>query len=41
MEMGGVILFIYTLLHYIENLQPQFKIQLTRQMSTAQDILTH
>ena len=41
MEMGGVILFIYTLLHYIENWQPQFKIQLTRQMSTAQDILTH
>jgi len=41
MEMGGVILFIYTLLHYIENLQPQFKIQLTRQMTTAQEILTH
>jgi len=37
MEMGGMILFIFTLLHYMAHWQPQFKVYLTDQPQTLQE----
>jgi len=37
MEMGGMILFIYTLLHYMARWQPQFKVYLTDRPQTLQE----
>jgi hypothetical protein len=37
MEMGGMILFIFTLLHYMAHWQPRFKVYLTDQPQALQE----